>query len=336
MLSFKINFILLLIFLSGIVAIIGNYIGRTIGRRRIALFGLRPRYTAAAVTVLTGILIALITLMIVLIISNDARTAFFGLEKLKGDLAEKSHLLENTQKELNAKIAEKAKIDQELLTAQTEIFSLKKIKTRLGKEIEASRKGTVLFKVNETISASLIKAGPEKEKLKSGLNQIIVSANTYLKTLGLKNNQGLIEVAKSDLEETIDLLQQQKGEIIAILYAKSNTLFGETIPAAFRLVDNKLIYRSGEEISAAKISSALSLPEIEQEIKKLLANTHQTAKQAGILPAPSGAVGSVPYSEIYSLARKIKAAYKNAVVKTLAKKDIYTIGPLEIFFRVYY
>jgi uncharacterized protein (DUF3084 family) len=318
------------------VAILGNYIGRTIGRKRIALFNLRPRYTAATITVLTGILIALGTLTIVLIISNDARTAFFGLEKLKYSLAEKSLLLESAQNELNNKINEKAKIDQELLTARTEILNLKKIKKQLGKEIEASRKGTVLFKVNDTISASIIKAGPEKEKLQAGLTQIISSANLYLKSLGIKDNQAVIYISNNDLENAIEKLQQQQGETIAILYAKTNTLYGEPIPAAFKLVDNKQIYKKSEEISSINIPFSLSLPEIEQKIKELLANTHQAAKQAGILPAPSGAVGSVPYSEIYALSRKIKSSYKNATVKTLAKKDIYSIGPLEINFKVYY
>ena len=46
-----------LILVSGLVAFVGNQVGRSIGRRRLAVLGLRPRYTAQLVTVLTGMLI---------------------------------------------------------------------------------------------------------------------------------------------------------------------------------------------------------------------------------------------------------------------------------------
>src|SRR2546430_6444128 len=69
----------LLILLSGAIALVGNAVGRSIGRRRLSLVGLRPRYTAQITTVITGMLITIVTLIVVLLISSDARVALFRL-----------------------------------------------------------------------------------------------------------------------------------------------------------------------------------------------------------------------------------------------------------------
>ncbi|MFA5840384.1 MAG: DUF3084 domain-containing protein [Candidatus Margulisiibacteriota bacterium] len=336
MLSFEVYFILLLITISGSIAVIGNYIGRTIGRKRISLFGLRPRYTATTITVITGILIAITTFAIILSISQDARTAFFGLEQLKKSLSEKTTLLDKTKEELAVKLAEKDKINSELKKARLEISLLQQSRKKMSREIEVSRKGEVLFRFNETISMSIIQAGPERQKLMSGLQKIITSANNYLVGSGIKNIKGKIVVSESDLEECIVDLQKQQGERLVILFSKNNTLYGEQISAKFKILENQLIYKSGQEIADVSILSSASAAECEQKIKDLLAKTHQSAKAAGILPDPTGAVGRVPYSDIYALAKKVKASNKNTIIKTLASKNIYAIGPLEITFKVFY
>src|SRR3989442_12664759 len=69
----------ILIVVSGAIALVGNAVGRNIGRRRLSLVGLRPRYTAQIVTVVTGMLITIVTLIVVLLISSEARVALFRL-----------------------------------------------------------------------------------------------------------------------------------------------------------------------------------------------------------------------------------------------------------------
>jgi len=71
-----------LIVLSGAIALVGNAVGRNIGRRRLSLLGLRPRYTAQVITILTGMLITVTTLLVVLALSQDARVALLQLNKV--------------------------------------------------------------------------------------------------------------------------------------------------------------------------------------------------------------------------------------------------------------
>ncbi len=357
MFTFGIRTILFLIIVGGVVAIIGDYIGRSIGRKRLSLFKLRPRSTAAVFTVITGILIALSTLGILLIISQDARTALFGLEEMRTDLFNIKNELntisaekEKAEKELSTIITEKGEIDEELSTAKEdldksriEITNLKRTKNKLSKaiknlekKVEASRKGDVLFKVGEVLLISIIQAGPEKDKIETGLKQILSAADTQVRSYGVKSDQHLIFIKPDDFNQTASALSKKNGEVIVKLIANRNTLFGEEVQVRFILSENVLIYNTGETIAQSSIAPSLSIPQIEQEIKKLLSIAHQRAKEDGIIPDPAGSLGSVPYSEIFSLAKKINSHKKGVILKALAKRKTYAMGPLEIKFMVYY
>ena len=99
---------------------------------------------------------------------------------------------------------------------------------------------------------------------------------------------------------------------------------------------NQVIYKAGDVIAETNISASLSAPEIEQKIKKLLSLTHEEAKTAGVIPDVSGTVGSVAYSKIFDLAKKIKTNQKRVLLKTLAKHNTYTVSPLEVDFKIFY
>lgn len=335
MFAFGTRIILLLLFIGGVVALAGDYIGRAIGRKRLTFLNLRPRYTAMAVTILTGVLIALTTIGIILMVSQDARTALFGLQKLRGELSEKSLLLEKTKDELGARILEKEKIDREFDSAKTNLRRAKLEMGKLEKEIEISRKGEVLFKVGDTLVVSTIQAGPEKEKLEEGLKQILSAADAFVRNFCLEEEKHLIFISPEDFNQSVAELQKREGENIVRVIASRNTLWGEEVAVRFEIAPNKLVYNTDEAIAELLVSPSLSIPEIEQEIKKLLFMTHEAAKNKGVIPDPSGSLGSVPYSTILSLAKKIKGHKKETLLKTVAKKDIFTIGPLEIDFRVY-
>ena len=343
MFTFGARIILLLLLIGGAVAVIGDYIGHVIGRRRLTLFNLRPRHTAFAVTVLTGIFIVFSTLGVVLAISQDARTALFGLEELRKDLAGK-------KEELAVRVAEKEKVDAEIKDIQKElgtakaslrrakagISALEKTKDKLSKEVEISRQGSVLFRVDEVLLSSVIQAGPEKAKLESGLKQILSAADAYVRSFGVKDKKHLIFVAPEEFSRAVAALQQSRNENLVRVIATRNTLYGEQVPVRFEVQANRLVYKKGEEIAQLEIPHSLSVPEIEQEIKRLLYDTHLAARKAGLSPEPGGSIGSVPYSQIFALAKKINKYKKGVTLKTLAKEKTYAMGPLEVDFKVLY
>jgi len=348
MFTFGVRIILLLLIIGGITALLGDYIGRIIGRKRLTIFNLRPRKTAYAITVITGVLIVFMTIGIILTISKDARTALFGLDELRTEVREKSRLLKKTKYELALKVTEKETIDQELISAQNklattkedlkeakhEIVALQKTKGKLTKQVEVSRRGKVLFKVGDVLLTSVIQAGPEKAKLELGLKQILSATDAHVRSFGKTSKQHLIYISPKDFKTTVARLQKRHGEQIITVIATRNILLGEVVHTRFNIAQNRLVYSAGTEIAQAAISPEISIPEIEQKIMRLLAASNQIAKEAGVLPDASGSVGRVPYATISSLAKKIKAQKKIVQLKTLAKNNTYSIGPLVVDFKI--
>ena len=66
---------LVLMAAGGLIAYLGDRWGYAWGKKRLSLFGMRPKKTASFLTVITGVAIALLTLAVLLIINAGFRTA---------------------------------------------------------------------------------------------------------------------------------------------------------------------------------------------------------------------------------------------------------------------
>lgn len=126
--EYGIGILLVIAITGGIIAYIGDKLGSKIGKKRITLFGLRPKHTAIVVNVLTGILIATATIGVTAILSNNVRTALFGMEKLRiemetlnEEVKSKNIAIQNGKKELEEKIKELQTLNAEVLIAREEL-----------------------------------------------------------------------------------------------------------------------------------------------------------------------------------------------------------------------
>lgn len=80
---FTVAIVAVVVVLGGLIAFIGDHIGRRIGRKKLTLFGLRPKHTSVVVTILTGIVIAGGTLAALTALSEDVRTAIFHIREIR-------------------------------------------------------------------------------------------------------------------------------------------------------------------------------------------------------------------------------------------------------------
>ena len=124
---FGIRLMFLLAVMGGIIAFIADKLGSKIGKKKLSVFGLRPHDTSVLLTVLSGVLISLISVGILAISSESARTALFGMEKLQKELfrltAEKTAAAEEYNKAM-ASLKEKndaiAALDNKIKEANAE------------------------------------------------------------------------------------------------------------------------------------------------------------------------------------------------------------------------
>ncbi|MGR4064991.1 MAG: DUF3084 domain-containing protein [Vulcanimicrobiaceae bacterium] len=80
--------ILLIMAIAGAIAFVGDRVGHQVGRRRLTLFGIRPRYTSTIVAIGTGMLIALVVTMGAILFSAEVKTAFFKLRSINDEIAQ--------------------------------------------------------------------------------------------------------------------------------------------------------------------------------------------------------------------------------------------------------
>lgn len=97
---YGIPLILFLVSIGGGIAYLGDRVGMRLGRRRLTLFGLRPRHSSIVVTVVTGAFIAAFSLAVLAVASKDVQTALFHMEELRAELAQMSEALRASEEEL--------------------------------------------------------------------------------------------------------------------------------------------------------------------------------------------------------------------------------------------
>lgn len=140
-----IRLIIIMAIVGGLIAYIADKMGSKIGKKRISLFGLRPKHTSILLTVLSGMIISTLTIGVVTISSESARTALFGMEKI--------------QKELKSLNEEKATATQALNEAKEKVDKQNGLILELDKKIEASTQENAqmeqkLSQVNDSYKAA--------------------------------------------------------------------------------------------------------------------------------------------------------------------------------------
>ncbi|MEO7994322.1 MAG: DUF3084 domain-containing protein, partial [bacterium] len=149
-------FYVLLVLVSGLVAYLGDLLGRHIGKRRIKIFKLRPRYSAILITSVTGSLITLLTILVMLGTNQNLKVMMLrsdAFDKLTVDYnaltAEAKQSMEAAQAEIAQSDNEKQLALDQLKTVQQQLTDAKAEQARL--ELER----TTLQQEQETLKTQL-------------------------------------------------------------------------------------------------------------------------------------------------------------------------------------
>lgn len=145
---FGLRLIIILAVVGGLIAFIGDKLGSKIGKKKLSVFGLRPYYTSVLMTVITGVLIAATTIIVMAISSDSARTAMFGMERLQDELSslnrEKAIAAEEMDK-ARAALADRNKEIQDL-DGEIEAINAEKLISRMRLTAAAKNLGVPVRK----------------------------------------------------------------------------------------------------------------------------------------------------------------------------------------------
>lgn len=401
--------LIVLAVMGGLIAYLGDKIGSKVGKRKIKLMGLRPKYTSILVTIMTGISIAVVTLGVMSVLSENARVALFGMNKLRRqqhvleeqrdrllaeadklarEMQEKNDLLADNELKLASQeeqldgandrlrltlldleqvqaarddasaqlgIVQTAfnQVHADLATAQGEIEELEHTKAGLTKTVAALdernrllnesmltvREGTVLFRVGEVLSSSVLTAGQSQDETRSQLSGIMVNINNMIRQrLNITDEKAvLLYISPDEFERTVqELSNSPKDSKLIRVTAAGNIITGEPALVHVNIYDNNLVYNRGREVYTEYFTSEEIESGAELQLLHFLHNVNRSAQADGILPDPlSGNVGALTAVEMFDTISRMKA-YGNTglTLRAVTTQNIFTAGPLRIEIRV--
>ena len=401
--------LIVLAVMGGLIAYLGDKIGSKVGKRKIKLMGLRPKYTSILVTIMTGISIAVVTLGVMSVLSENARVALFGMNKLRQqqhvleeqrdrllaeadklarEMQEKNDLLADNELKLASQeeqldgandrlrltlldleqvqaarddasaqlgIVQTAfnQVHADLATAQGEIEELEHTKAGLTKTVAALdernrllnesmltvREGTVLFRVGEVLSSSVLTAGQSQDETRSQLSGIMVNINNMIRQrLNITDEKAvLLYISPDEFERTVqELSNSPKDSKLIRVTAAGNIITGEPALVHVNVYDNNLVYNRGREVYTEYFTSEEIESGAELQLLHFLHNVNRSAQADGILPDPlSGNVGALTAVEMFDTISRMKA-YGNTglTLRAITTQNIFTAGPLRIEIRV--
>ena len=170
---------------GGVIAYIGDRIGMKVGRRRLSIFGLRPKYTSMIITILTGVMIAGCSIVLLSLASDYVRIALFEIDEIQESLAA-------ARSDLDSKRAE-----VEDLSTQVELMG----KERAALQAEFDLAVAELARVTEEREAALEELAMLQSKLEDSESQLLIASARLEETeAGLKMVSAQLEQARADVQ----------------------------------------------------------------------------------------------------------------------------------------
>ncbi len=305
--EFGVILIPLLIVVSGGIAYVGNLVGRAIGRRRLTLLGLRPRYTAQVITIATGMLITVVTVATVLLVSRDARESLFRyrelqsqLTTLRGEITEAEGRLKQLQRGDIAYLR-----NQEVLRG---IIDSRQPLAQVGAQVDSLRLRAVDLALANGINV---------DGTTGSVLRLFPPALTW--------------------DQVAELVKEHDGDTIVRVVANENTLQGESLEVSIQLLDNVIAFPKGRSLASGQVDGRLSRDEIGRQLLDLVDRAAAVAHRE-VLSPPFVRITDSPalqadVDEVRAVVTALTQAKRTVRVDVVVSRDAYTVGPVFIDFR---
>ncbi|HOC91866.1 MAG TPA: DUF3084 domain-containing protein [bacterium] len=280
--------VVLLVFISGLIAYIGDYVGRKVGKKRISLFNLRPKYTSIIVTIITGAVIVSVTLILLFAFSQYARTSFFGLKRIvdeletrKVQLQESTALFEKKQKEL-----------------ERSTFEYKRQEEELRAEIERNRED---YKENV-------------ERLDEILGNINIKS---IELNELQESHDMMSVDFAKLKKETAELTERKNELegeIKISIDRISQLSVETLYG-------DIVYHRDQLLARVVISKSIKESDLKTQLMAMINSLLAEAVERGVIVDKD--TGLIFNEQFKGLMDVMKASKDDVIIDALAANNVF-------------
>ncbi|WP_416177681.1 DUF3084 domain-containing protein [Dialister sp.] len=226
---------LVLIVMGGIIAFLGDRIGSKVGKKRMTLFGLRPKYTSVIVTIISGVLISFSTVAVMAVVNENVRVALFGLSKLQAQMNDlnqeikvKNRELEKGKSQLEARNKEYEDVTKKSEETSRELDRVESQRIYMERELTSVQSAYDEAQAGVEQSAQEIR---DLEKTKEELNSNITVLNNEKKTLldniyALREGQVVMQAGQVLTSVTVDekMTKDQSVKVLESVLNDINTM----------------------------------------------------------------------------------------------------------------
>lgn len=271
--------ILVLLVIGGIIAFIGDRIGMKVGKKRLTLFGIRPRYTSMIITIFTGIVIVAASVVILSIVSEDVRMALFHMEEIKEALAtsesrylESQRLLSEAEALLNEQQVRVELLRLEVEAKTEELSLVEKQRNDAMTELEAVRhEWTVAMEELEEVHNAYLEA-------KTAL------VNTEERLVFERERVETLKAASEMIQATLHELQQREAMLearIVDLFEQYQALYDAYQRFSEQMRYGHFIFTTNEIVYAQVIEGGKGYDAAQQDLVEFLLNANKIALNRG-------------------------------------------------------
>ncbi len=282
--------------IAGVIAYIGDRVGHQVGRKRMTLFNLRPKYTSTIVAVGTGMMIALVVTLAALLLSDYAKQAFFHLD------------------EINNRVNE----------LQAEADSLNK---RARESNVVINRGDLLY--DQYLLVTPQQSAAEKLKNASAFFDAVVQsldrryAPAQLKPYPLKSDDPEVRRKLEDLlhDQRVEgfLLQ---GPMIVLAIADQNLFVNDPIHFGFEPYPDRLIFRAHQTIVSYEVDGGSQVQPFVL-YAQLSSGVQDAAISQGMPGAFARALPTLSEAQVREISDTIRNGKGRFYVVVRAATDIY-------------
>lgn len=328
--------ILILLLLSGFLAYVGDYLGRRLGKLRISIPGMRPKTTAIVISIITGMLITIVTLLILTTISEEAKVALFKSREIR---AERDTIKLEYERALN--VLKDLNESKEKLRAET---------ASLSKSLEIKKRERVVFQPEEFLDFVVISpnAKSTETEYEKQFLAMIERIRTLCNEFGVKTRT-LEEIWAQLRGPLMDAASKLKinQELVVYLKTTQRVMEGEFLEdVKVQAERNRIIYQKGDIISFDEINNASAETEhvlidgsknrehIKIELMAFLEKVREKVKEDGMVIEPFTNFDSITLHDMINEIYKFKCKIKLSIEIT---ENVSIIGPFAFrikFFKI--
>ncbi len=320
------TYIFVLVVISGIIAYVGDWLGTLVGKKRLTIFGLRPRITALVVAISTGILITLLTLGVAAALSEDVRTALFSMDTIRQEI-------DKLQAETRGLVESRNRLEQEKKALSDDV-------ARLTSQVRIKETESVVFRKDEPLAVCVITAGRRPEEVMKELTTLVINLTDKVRRRGVqvKDEIEFFTENKEQLGQMANHISSSTQDLVVGAVAAENINAGEELGnVRFLVLPNNLIFTKNQEIASVEIDGRAKRGDIALNLKNFMDEINQEVVNLGMIANPLtgrfGDISSESMISFYDMVNRISELNRKIVLIAVVPEDTYAIGPLDVSFR---